>query len=211
MYFLARVGGPWSHRDRPTNRDADIVNIRPVEMFKVGDVSEVPGKVVACFRPSLTFQRIADPTVEQYSHFLFNRLAGRNVFPTRKDTYDVFSLLDDQDCEDLIWVYLQMSGFVVFPARRRQDTPTYEYVARHRKDGTKAMVQVKTGNVPLNLEGDWPKDYKVYLFSPNENYYGKCPANVTPIRRMEILSFMKANREFLPSAISNWIDIARGV
>lgn len=213
IYFLARVCGPWNYRDRPANRDADIVNVRPVDMLKVGDASGVPGKVVACFRPTRTFQRIADPTatVEQYSLFLFNRLAGRKVFPSRKGTYDVFSLLDDQDCEDLIWVYLQVHGYVVFPARRRHDAPTYEYVARHRRDGAKALTQVKTGNVPLNLEGDWPKDYKVYLFSPNENYYGKCPPNVVPISRAEILSFMKTNRELLPTAISNWMDIAAGL
>jgi hypothetical protein len=210
MYFLARVCGPWSYRDRSENRDADIVNVRPVEMFRVGDNSDVPGKVVACFRPNMTFQRMADPTVEQYSMFLFNRLARRKAFLTPKGTYDVFSLLDDQDCEDLIWVYLQTKGYIVFPARRRHDTPTYEYVARHRTDRTKALAQVKTGNVRINLDAHWPKDYAVYLFSPNENYYGTCPPHVIPIGRAEILSFMKAHREFLPSAISNWMDIAAG-
>jgi hypothetical protein len=211
MYFLARVSGSWSYRDRAENRDADIVNVRPVEMINVGDVSDVPGKVVACFRPSLTFQRIADPTVAEYSKFLFNKLARRPVFQTKKGGYDIFSLLDDQDCEDLVWVYLQIRGFVVFPARRRYDTPTYEYVARHRKDGRKALAQVKTGNTTLNVEDGWPKDYTVFLFSPNENYYGKCPANVIALRRDEILSFMKANRELLPTAISTWMDIADDV
>jgi hypothetical protein len=73
------------------------------------------------------------------------------------------------------------------------------------------MAQVKTGNVALNLDDNWPADYTVYLFSPNENYYGNCPANVVPIRRAKILSFMKANRDLLPTAISTWMDIAAGV
>jgi hypothetical protein len=61
MYFLARVLRPWSYSDLAENRDADIVNVRPVEMFNVGDVSDVPGKVVASFRPARTFQRIDNP------------------------------------------------------------------------------------------------------------------------------------------------------
>jgi hypothetical protein len=43
VYFLGRVTGPWAYVGKRVNVAADIVNVRPVRMVRVG-VSRVPGR-----------------------------------------------------------------------------------------------------------------------------------------------------------------------
>jgi hypothetical protein len=61
--------------------DADVVNIRPVEIKEVGISTHVPGKVIACFVPNRSVQRINDSTALAYSEQLWSKLNGQTVSP----------------------------------------------------------------------------------------------------------------------------------
>ncbi len=210
LYYLARVTSKWKYLNTNENRKDDIVNVRSVRMFEVGLETHVPGKIVATFRARMTVQRIADSTIEQYSEFLYNKLSGTQVYNPKTEAYDIFSLLSAEDCEDIIYVYLQTKGYVVFPSRRKADTMSYEYVLRKRRDGHEAIVQVKTGDTPINLDAYRYSATKVYLFSPKERYEGKGAQNVTALKRRTIIRFMERNGHILPQSVNNWMEMLEG-
>ncbi len=209
VYFLARVVSPWAFIGKQENYDADIVNTVRVQMFKVGIESHVPGKVVAAFRPSRTLQRIIDRTIAAFSKYRFNRLSRSDTYRDMRGRCDVFSLLSDGDCEDIVYVYLQTRGYVVFPSSRNHDTQKYEYVLVHRKSGQEAIAQVKTGHVPIRVDKqNWPPLTRVYVFSSTGTYEGKVGRNVKVLTRRCILDFMRGNRKLLPTAVTTWMEMA---
>jgi hypothetical protein len=204
VYHLCRITGPWEYRDEQKYQDADVVNIRPVDIIDVGISTHVPGKVIACFRPSRTVQRIHDSTALSYSERIWRKLVGEAVSP-KSETDDLFSLISSQDCEDLISVYLQWLGWIVYPAQRQADTLAYEFGLRHRHDFREAVVQVKTGWSPVDL-GTLPSSVDVaFVFQANGRYIGKHSKAVI-LGREEVLSFISANPRLVPSTVQIWLD-----
>ncbi|MGH7073567.1 MAG: hypothetical protein ACREFD_05115 [Stellaceae bacterium] len=202
VYHLCKVKGPWEYRSAREYRDVDVVNIRTVRIVEVGVEIHVPGKVIACFRPPKTVQRIKDDTALDASERIWTRLTGGTVPPPRADS-DIFSLISDKDCEDLISVYLQMQGWVVYPARRRADMPAYEFVLRHRSDSREAVVQVKTGGSTVDL-GALPASIDVaFAFQPNGRYAGEHP-RASIIKREDVLQFIASNPRLVPDAVLAW-------
>ena len=51
-YHLAKVSAEWEYLTSARALDADIVNVVRCEILKVPNIDAVPGKVVACFRPT---------------------------------------------------------------------------------------------------------------------------------------------------------------
>jgi hypothetical protein len=105
VYHLCKVTGPWEYRDSAEYRDADVVNVRSVEIIEVGVSTHVPGKVIACFRPARTIQRIMDQTALTSSQRIWAKLTGQVVAPL-SDSADLFSLISSEDCEDLIFEWV---------------------------------------------------------------------------------------------------------
>jgi hypothetical protein len=211
-YYLARVLGPWRYESRRENQDADIVNVRPVQLLKVGTEADVPGKVVADFRAAQTLRRIRDTTVANFSKHLFNKKTGTRTYSIDvAPNCDVFSLLSDGDCEDVIYVYLQARGYIVFPSRRRRDLQAYEYVLVHKKTKREAIAQVKTGNAAIPVDAaSWQQPVsEVYVFNPNECYLGKPGRKVVALRRRTIKRFMERHKDWLPPAVKTWMEIAQ--
>jgi len=210
VYYLARVVRPWSYIGKRENLDADVINTVGVRMIRVGVESHVPGKIIAAFRAGRTLQRVIDPTIAAFSKHVFNQLARSSIYSAKPFRLDIFSLLSADDCEDLVYVYLQTRGYIVFPSRRQRDTQSYEYVLVHRKTGREAIAQVKTGKDVIPIDNaSWPQPVdRVYAFSPNEMYKGRRSKKVHLLRRRQMLEFMKGNRSLLPPAIGTWMDIA---
>ena len=153
-YYLGRITGDWEYRSTKEYRDADIVNVRPCEWFPVGDVDSVPGKVVNSFRPSATVQRVYDETSSLYSRIKFNMLSGRTVYDLlgNENDLDLLSLISPDDCEDIVGIYLQEKhGYRLIPSSCKRDTGKTEFVLK-AVDGGRALVQVKQGNVALDVE-----------------------------------------------------------
>lgn len=86
--------------------DIDIANIVRCELLTV-EIDRVPGKVAACFRPARTIQKIADKTVREYSKLLWNEYHTGSAYIIDKMNYpDIFTMLDTEEVEDLIFVWL---------------------------------------------------------------------------------------------------------
>jgi hypothetical protein len=204
VYHLCGVDGPWEYRDLPENKDADVVNIRAVKIVEVGVSTYVPGKVISCFIPARTVQRINDATALAYSQRLWAELNGKAIPEAEGGPADLFSLISSEDCEDLISVYLQAQGWMVYPAQRKADTLAYEFVLRHKSDFREAVVQVKTGWSPVDLSALPPSVDVAFAFQPNAQYQGQNSKAVI-ISREEILKFVTANPRLIPPTVQLWL------
>lgn len=206
-YYLAKVVSEWEYLTNAEALDADIVNVVRCEIFKVPGIDAVPGKVVACFRPTRTIQRIADERMDAYSKQLWNQQSGEEYFPSSQTSEgDVFPFLGSEETEDLIFVYLQTLGWIVIPNSRKADTMSYEFYLIHRESRERAIVQIKTGYTGLNAD-DWVgRNERVFLFQANGLYSGGEHPSIECISPTEIQAFMVRNRELLPASTSYWMD-----
>lgn len=202
-YYLARVLSGWEYftTEESRRRDIDIGNVFRVTFEKLS-IDEVPGKVVASFRPSRTIQEIADPTAIAYSKFLWNRHAETEVYVLDGSTFDapdVFSLLDSEEAEDLVFLYLQSQGWFVVPNSRKADTLAFEYLVIKPQDGSHAQVQVKTGGTTLDRDVYRNLPSPVILFQSSDLYVGEPSTNLTCLSRAEVENFLKASAHWLPA------------
>jgi hypothetical protein len=218
-YFLAKVsparcssdsGSAWEYFDTPEGRDADIVNVVRCHILPVPQVDDVPGKIVACFRPRRVIQPVVDETAVQYSQLLWNQLVGCEEYklPDLRKC-DISSFLDAESTEDVIFIYLQCEGWIVVPNSRKADTMRYEFLAINPKTGERALTQVKTGNEPLETDTWGRFQEKVYLFQANGIYPGAPAANVVPLAPKAIEEFMRSHFEIMPRAVQRWLDFTK--
>ncbi|WP_148360589.1 hypothetical protein [Acidisphaera rubrifaciens] len=201
-YYLAEILGPWeyAYEDRAAI-DADIVNFRPARIIDVGIADAVPGKIIACFRPPRTFQAIRAPDMLKFSM----HLAG--LSDISDEVLDIFDFLNDNDIENVIFMYLQTTGWYVFPNTRLPTTAHYEFVLANRETGERAIVQVKSGCQPIDAS-QYAGEEKAFLFAASESYGSSIPDNAVIITRADLLRFMRESRHLLPRAVSTWINIA---
>lgn len=217
-YYLARVGPArgnpdsglaWEYLDTPDGRDADIVNVVRCRILPVPKPDDVPGKIVACFRPSRVIQSIVDETAVLYSQLLWNDLVGCEEYklPVSRGC-DIFSFLDAESTEDVIFIYLQIEGWIVVPNSRKADTMGYEFFAIHPKTFERAIVQVKSGNTPLatDIWGEFVG--KAYLFQAHGNYTGTATPNVIRLAPMAIDEYMNTHFKIMPGAVQRWLNFA---
>lgn len=202
-YYLARVLSGWEYftTDESRRRDIDIGNVFRVEFEKLS-IDDVPGKVVASFRPSRTLQKIADPTAIAYSKFVWNQCSSSEVYALDEivlDAPDVFSLLDSEEAEDLVFLYLQNQGWFVVPNSRKADTLAFEYLVIKPQDGSHAQVQVKIGGTILNRDVYRNLSFPVILFQSSGCYVGEPSKNVTCLSRAEVENFLKTSAHWLPA------------
>lgn len=212
QYFLARVKSGWRYQtiEQPLGQDIDLGNIFDVKMVPV-QLSDVPGKVVACFRPSRTMQEIADSKAFAYSKYLWNTLNNSADYQVElKEFADLFMFLDDRETEDLLFIYLQTEGWYVIPQSRKADTMSYEFSLVHSKTGERALTQVKTGHSVLNRDDDNHAKIseKLFLFQSNECYVGDYYPHIECVKRDCLLTFVRDYSHLLPGAIANKAKMA---
>lgn len=207
-YYLGRVVSPWEYFATPEALQADIVNICRCELFPV-DADAVPGKVVASFRPPRTIQAIRNPPMMiTYSQLLWNEISGAQQYAVnRQGITDIYALLDDQETEDAVVIYLQMCGWIYVPESRRPYTMGYEYILIHRQTFERAVVQVKTGDT-TQLDRDDFSGFRerVFLFQSYGNYAGLEYDHVECIDPDVLRTFLFNNRNILPQSIRFWLD-----
>jgi hypothetical protein len=213
QYYLARVISGWEYWMTPETweKDIDIGNVFRCDIRKIA-IDAVPGKVVACFRASRTIQRIADSKAIEYTKQLWNETTKMGTYKVDSTkSKDVFMMLDDEETEDLIFLYLQSQGWYIVPNSRKGDTMRYEYLAVNPITGERALTQVKTGKVILNRDRYRESSCRVFLFQSNELYSGNEYTNITSISRSEVLSFLEKSTNWLPRAIFAKYWAATGV
>ncbi len=205
-YYLARVLSPWEYLDTQEGRDADITNVVRCRILPVPQADDVPGSVVASFRPRRTIQSIRNPTAVAYSRVLWNQLADSEDYPPLTgEPNDLFSYLDSESTEDVVFLYLQMEGWLVVPHSRKADTMGYEFVAIHRETFERVVVQVKTGNTPLHPDAYAGFGEKVFLFQSSGVYRGPEVPNVVCLRPDDVKRFVWENRRVVPRAVERWL------
>lgn len=208
VYYLGKITGEWGYRDNPENLKADIINVRPCKLYRVG--TNVAGKIINSFRPSATVQQIHDETAELFSVFVYNKVANDNLPLPQIKKIDIYSLLSDVDLEDIAGLYLQKKeGLLFIPSSRsrRNDTISYEYQLVNPKNGQPVFVQVKSGNSVLNPSNYYKFPHKYYLLSPSGYTIPSEEDHVICISRSEIEDFLVLARNFLPLNISAWLDL----
>jgi hypothetical protein len=203
-YYVAEVTGPWEYRYEGDHIRADIVNIRPARIHKVGLADRVPGKIIACFRPPRTLQRIDSPEMLIFTQHLMG-------LPSEvSESADVLDYLTAEDLENVVAIYLQTRGWLIIPGTRRCDTPHYEFVLVHGRTGERAIVQVKSGNTWLNATA-YEGPTKTFLFAASGSYGNVIPNNVDAIKPSTLRDFMIEHQQLLPDAVVKWMEIARAV
>lgn len=212
-YFLAQVKSGWEYwiSESAVKKDIDLANIFRVTLLPV-ESDAVPGKVVACFRATRTIQEIASKPAIEYSKYLWNTLSNTNEYEIDKDyASDIFEMLDDEETEDLVFMYLQYMGWVLVPNSRKKDTMSYEFLAVNPKTGERAISQVKTGNSEINI-GDYSSyAEKVFLFQSNELYAGTKSENFVCLSRKEMLEFISRAIDWLPRTIQKKVSLVQSI
>lgn len=209
QYYLARVTSGWEYwiSQEANQLDIDIANIFRV-VFKSVDIDDVPGKVVACFRATRTIQEVADMKAREYSKHLWNLLSNEQLYQIDKSGFsDIFMMLDDEETEDLVFLYLQSKGWYVLPNSRKGDTMSFEYLAVNPKTGEKALTQVKTGQSSINRDDYINYPQKIFLFQSNQLYKGKNAQNVLCITRDELLSFLDKSLSWFPKSFQRKVEL----
>ena len=204
-YYLAKVQSGWEYWVCPEgiSLDIDIGNIFRCDIRRVADRSAVPGKVVACFRAPRSIQEIPDPRAVEYSKFLWSQLSGEQFYEIDKSKMsDIFMMLDDEETEDLVFLYLQTLGWYVVPNSRKADTMRFEYLLVNPKSGEKAWTQVKTGDEELNRDLYADDDCRIFLFQSEEIYRGKEYDHITCLTRDTLSQFLDSARSWLPEVFS---------
>lgn len=205
-YYLAQVQSPWEYLDSAEGRDVEIVNIVRCRLLQIPQADDVPGKIVACFRATRAIQSITDATAVFYSQLLWNQLASVTDYVLPRDhRHNIFAYLDAESTEDVIFIYLQIHGWIVVPNSRKADTMAYEFVAIHRDTHERALVQVKTGATQMNV-GVWGNfTEKVFLFQASGNYEGEPAPNVVALSPKMVEEFMQTHIQVMPHAIQRWV------
>lgn len=202
-YYLARVSSGWEYwvSDEGRAQDIDIANIFRCDIRCV-EIDAVPGKVVNCFRPQRTIQEIANEEVLEYSKHLWNKLCGRTSYAVDTVKFsDIFMMLDPEETEDILSLYLQNLGWFIVPSSRKADTMSFEYYVVNPMTGERASAQVKTGNVTLSSDDYADTPRKVFLFQSNDIYTGSEQKNVVCVSRDEMTNFLQSSRSWLPRGI----------
>lgn len=208
-YYLALVTSGWEYWTTEESRrlDIDIANIFRCELRPVA-IDEVPGKIIACFRATRSIQEIADAKAAEYSRHLWNVLSKQQIYQIDKAAYsDVFMMLDDEETEDIVFLYLQSQGWYVVPHSRKGDTMTFEYLCVNPQTSEVAGTQVKTGETSLNKDDYAQFSNKTFLFQSNERYCGNGAKNVVCISRKELLQFIEKSAAWLPTTIKRKIEL----
>jgi hypothetical protein len=210
-YYLAKVLSPWEYYETTGSADADVVNVVRCRILEVQRLDDVPGEIINCFRPNRAIQGIRKSTAVSYSQLLWNRLSASHDYPSIRGTpKDLFSYLDAETVEDVVFIYLQNLGWLVIPHSRKADTMGFEFILIHCDTKKRGIVQVKTGNVTLNRE-DWKGlADEVFLFQTNGLYTGIQTSGVTCLAPDQLRGFIFSQLDIMPGAVQRWVQHLRG-
>jgi hypothetical protein len=176
---------------------------------------EVPGGVIRCFvGPGLSFSRISDRAARELTPYLWEKLHGRPLPDLAMSPDEVLtSHLDPYDVEDLVYVWLQVArNYVALPRARQRDTPAYEWTMIHRDDGSRGIVQIKTGadHVDLQALADARVDnhMRTFAFATCGMYDGDATLVDEVISQTELLLFVSEHPDLLPVRVRTWFQLA---
>jgi hypothetical protein len=216
-FRLGRICGPYRYENGELAASTDTHQVRDCDWAHqpLGDL-EVPGAIIRAFvGTSTSFDRIRDEGARTYTAWLWEKLHGRQPAPLSFTPLEVLRLLEPYDLEDLVYTWMQVvEGYLALPKARRTDTPGYEWTMLNRETFVPAIVQVKSGDVPVDLEqfaASAPDDVTVlFAFSAAEKFTGDPPREVRCISPIELVDFTRRHEQLLPPRVRTWFALAKG-
>lgn len=213
VYYLCRVKEPlWLENVFPNDhKKVGVYNYVGAEWHKVGTEDTVPGKVISSFRATRTVQAVGH--VEEISKLIYNKMTGPDYDSIDESKIDFWNVISDKDVEDIVLLYLQCQGFLVYTKTLKSNTSKYECVLVKKDTKERAVVQVKSGGTSIEEESFYEfanHDYLVYLFSHNETPSAKPGIEVLTKKMLEDFITNDENKDILPDVIVNCLSyIAR--
>ncbi|TGM65847.1 hypothetical protein EHQ94_02075 [Leptospira meyeri] len=213
FYYLGRVISDWEYNDSIDYINSDYVNIRKTDSVLVG--TQVPGKVKNNFILGQAIRSIYSETLSLYSRYLYNQISNTNFYQiseTDCSNLDIFDLLDFEDLEDIIALYLQITKkLCLLPSSRGRlsNTKFYEFELLNTENFESVYVQVKGGIQNPLITNDYISfNKKIYLFS-STSVSGNETENVKIISKPEILDFLNSHDGKFPQNIQLWLDFIK--
>jgi hypothetical protein len=214
-YLLGQLAGEWQYDPSPQAAAVDLENYRQVVWAPRTVLDdEVPAAVVRAWSGRGTsFHEIHSKPARQLSARLYAELTGKQPQPLDLTQAEVVrELLHPLDVEDLVCVFLQVrQNYIVLPGSHRSDTPAYEQVLISRIDGHRAIVQVKTGATPVDLEllrEAAADDARAFAFSTTGTYTGD-RSGIAIIEEDELLAFATEHEQVLPTRVRRAFEYSR--
>ncbi|UUO08306.1 hypothetical protein M4951_08320 [Blastopirellula sp. J2-11] len=211
-YYLGRVTSDWRSENDQDFRDADTRNVRDCDWITAGSIDEVPGRVLNNFRRGRTAQQVKSRNVNRYSRFFFNQKKGENIYPLDPDTTtDIFDLLDPDDFEDVVGIYLQLEKrLLIYPSTCKRDTKHIEFILVSREGTDHFGVQVKAEKTSLLNHDNYRNDSdKAFLFSASGEIQGSANDMTEIIPADVIRKFIFSHRDVMPRRIQAWIKYVK--
>jgi len=210
-YYLALVLSGWEYwiSAEAKAKDIDIANVFRCKVLDI-PIDFVPGRVVAGFRSPRSIQGVNGVPLREYCKKLWNERSRTNYFEVASDqAMDIFDMFDDEDTEDIVFLYLQDHGWRVVPNSRKGDTMSFEYLVVHPETNNRGVVQVKTGEESIDLDAYSAFEEMVFLFHPRANYSGGESDKVECIPREDVEEFLVENLKWLPQHFRIKSEMAR--
>lgn len=221
IYYIARFGSDskviYNCNDESKAKDA-CLQIPIGEWIEIGDESVVAGAVTTALISRLTFCRINQKGVEEFSEFIYDKKANTAYYTDTELTFNqdyFYNYISPTDCEDLLCMYLNKEyGYVVIPSTNKKSTELYECVMLDPKTGKNIFIQVKKGDDRINAEDYLHLDGEVYLLSTSGyiDNYDKKYENIKIVDPKELFNYITDDKfqNYLPQSIKYWIEILGG-
>jgi hypothetical protein len=214
-WLLGELKGAWRPDYSPAACAVDAHQVRDVLWAPRRLYSEeVPGSVIRAFSGrGSSFSEIHNENGRLFSAALFAELTGSKIEKLGLTPEQILQdFLDPFDVEDLVFSYLQVErGYLVLPASRRTNNPTYEYAVVEREGGRLVPVSVKTGATFVDvgqLASTAEAGGKAVAYSTEGNYMGDGSGRVELIDNAELLRFARSSTELLPPRVRRWFRYA---
>lgn len=193
-YWCAMVQGAFEYRQGGDFDRHDLHMLRSCKWTCVGTADAVPGAIRRAFAGP--FGTVTALTADKARI----ERAGRTAFGIIDETLpnDLFEAAGPDDLEDLIALYLQSSGWRLYPSTAKLSMASYEFIMVHEETGERAGVQVKSGAVNYleqSVAGDLDKFF-VFLAGQEPRVSGS--NLICVLTREDIRDFAIEKRHLLP-------------
>ena len=209
-YYLGRITSDWFYKDEEEYEKNDCHNLRGCKWYRAGNVDSIPGHIVNTLARG-TVSRVHGGNLLLYSKYSFNELSHTNTYSIDRpldDTADAFfSLIQWDDCEDLLAIYLQKKGYILYPSTCKLGTKKFEFILMDPETKDRIATQVKNSGEELNINDYKNFEGRVYLFSSKENYIGEETDNVICLNSKELYNFCMQNQMIMSPKLKHWIQI----
>lgn len=197
--------------------EADKYNLSVIcEKWIPFDLDQVPGLVANKFAHgtikhccSKADRDIETKYIEGYCKNLYD-----GIKPEGFDITALKVLLHPDDEEDLLGIYLQRKGYILYPSTNKSGTAAYEYMLVKKEKGEikKAIVQCKMGKECIDMDDlRSNEDFDIYCVTDQGKVKNKSDAdkNLTDMKLDYLLQWAKdeENYDLLPDRIKKYMKI----